>query len=98
MAQSKNTVDNTALGTQTTREGGREAAKPLSPESFAATSRSGAASTAASLLNLRQRLMLLEESLLDMLEDPAMQSDRNIDNAQRIRRLRQTGFRVDRRG
>jgi len=98
MAQSKNMVDKLPLSQQTTREGGRDPAKPDSPESYAATSRSGAASMAASQLDLRQRLNLLEEALLDMLEDPAWQSERNMDNAQRIRRLRQTGYRVTRRG
>jgi len=80
--------------TKSTREGGREAAKPLSPESFAATTRSGAASTAASVLDLRQRLMLLEEALLAMLEE--FGGDRNADIATRIKRHRQVGFRRQR--
>jgi len=80
--------------TKSTREGGREDAKRPSPESFAATTRSGAASAAASVLDLRQRLMLLEEALLAMLDD--MGGDRNADLAVRIRRTRQTGFRRQR--
>jgi len=52
-------VDSPSNPTDDTREGGRERAKLVTPDYLISQSRSGSASTAASLLDLRQRVNFL---------------------------------------
>lgn len=80
---------------ESTREGGREAAEPLtsgiSPEALAARNSSGNASTAASILQMRIRLNEFADILTQVCQD--LKRD---DLMVMLQRTRQRGFRSQR--
>jgi len=84
---SKITLDPPAKGTETTREGGRERPKVVTPDYILSQSRSGSASTAASLLDLRQRVNFLFTCL-----EKLAATNADSDLIEEIQSVRRRGF------
>jgi len=87
-------VDKSRANAESTREGGREDAERPSvgiPSSFAAGSRSGSASHAASILDIRMKLNFLLEELQSLAQGLG-----DADQVMRIKQFRQQGFRSNR--
>jgi len=78
-----------ALGSQDAREGGREEnLDAASPSEARPRNSSGTASAAASQLELRQRVLQLEELMMSVLTSLGDE-----DSIRQLRRTRQQGFR-----